>query len=170
MIKNYSIVTAPNSVLYDKALRVKNFGTKLTQLVQKMIPIMRNADGMGLAAPQIGESLRVAIIEYVPKDDEKRAHKPIPLTILVNPKIIWHSQTENIAEEGCLSLPGTNLDISRYNKITVLYQDTHGTRHRIKAVNLVSRMIQHEVDHLNGILITDRHDASVNKNNIVNDK
>lgn len=170
MSKNNLIVTAPNPILYKKTNEIKNFDTKLKQLTDFMISVMRKADGMGLAAPQIGKSLRIAVIEYKPKEDEKENLIPVPLTILVNPKIIKYSTTKKTSEEGCLSLPDINLDIARAEKVTVIHRDIEGARHRMNAEGLTARMVQHEVDHLDGILITDRVDKTLHKKYVVYDK
>ena len=151
------IVTSPDPILFRKAKQVKIFDEKLKKLTEKMNPVMHKADGMGLAAPQIGQSIQLAILEYIPREEDKEKHEPIPFTVLINPKIIRKSKEMNTVEEGCLSLPDVNLDIPRHNEITVIFQDLEGSRKRINAKGLLSRMIQHEVDHLNGILITDRH-------------
>jgi peptide deformylase len=164
-----TIVTSPNKILFQKARNVRVFDDSLKKLVGDMIPTMREADGMGLAAPQIGKSLRIAVVEFTPKTDEEKKYSPVPLTILVNPKIIHHSKTTNVAEEGCLSLPKINLDVPRYDEVTIIYQDVEGTRHKIKSSDLAARVLQHEIDHLNGILITDRHNEFTNAQNVTSE-
>lgn len=155
MDKILPIVTVPNPILYQKTQAVKDFGNGLHELVQKMIPTMRVKDGVGLAAPQVGFSQRVAVVEFAPSSEESDI-PPIPLTVLVNPKIISHSNKTIVAEEGCLSLPEINLQVPRYEKVKVLYWDTDGKRRKVKASGLFARALQHEIDHLDGILITDR--------------
>ncbi len=155
MDKLLPIVTAPNPILYQKTQTVKNFGKELQDLVEKMIPTMRAKDGIGLAATQVGAKQRVAVVEFVPREGEEGI-APVPLTVLVNPKIISHSTETTVAEEGCLSLPDINLRVPRHRRVKVLYWDINGKRHKIKATDLFARALQHEIDHLDGILITDR--------------
>ena len=170
MKKIPSLVLAPNPVLYRRAQAIKVFDSNLQQLVDEMLLVMRQASGMGLAAPQIGKSVRVAIVEFKPKEKDKTDHPTVPLTVLVNPKIIHHSRQVTVTEEGCLSLPKINLEIERFAEIELIYQDIEGRRQRMRAQDLVSRMIQHEVDHLNGILITDRHVDEKKVEELVRDK
>lgn len=170
MPKLLKVVTAPNPILYQKTKEVKEFDDDLKAFVADMVPTMRKEDGVGLAAPQVGSSKRVAVIEFAPQSEEEAEHSPIPLTIIINPKIISHSKQTNTTEEGCLSLPDITLNIPRYNKIKVLYYDLEGHRKKIKASGLFARVLQHEIDHLNGILITDRHSELTEQEKVVNEQ
>lgn len=157
-----NIYTEPNPVLHKKCFKVKKFDEKLSKLALDMTETMRAGNGAGLAAPQVGKLLKLLCIEYDPeKTEEKykinlRAYKKIPLTILVNPKITKFSKETHIGLEGCLSLPDTELDIKRSCEISVIAQDIMGNRLRIRARDFFARLLQHEIDHLDGILITDR--------------
>ena len=152
------IITSPDPILNKAAQPVRSFEDEIKKLAEDMAQTMRQNDGMGLAAPQIGKSIKMAVIEIMPKEDDKDKVSPVPLTVLINPKIIWSSQVTTVMEEGCLSLPGINLDIERSEAVNVLYRDLTGRRQRIRAKNLMARLCQHEIDHLNGVLMTDHHD------------
>jgi peptide deformylase len=150
------IVTAGDpgdEVLHKPAARVRDFGPALHQLLDDMAATMREAPGVGLAAPQVGVAQRVAVVEY-PEDDEKE-DSPLRLYELVNPEII-KSKGEEAAQEGCLSLPGLAADVKRATHVIVRAQDRHGNEVRIKAYNWLARIFQHEIDHLQGVLMTDR--------------
>jgi peptide deformylase len=140
------ILTYPNLILNQKSQNIKN---PLEQKIQKMIPemikIMRENNGMGLAAPQIGESIRLCIIEHL-----KHTY------ILINPKITSHSKERINAQEGCLSFPGKFIPIVRFETVQVRYLNEKGEKCKIKAKDLLARAIQHEIDHLDGILFIDR--------------
>jgi peptide deformylase len=134
-------------VLRAKALPVERFDDSLAREVERMGVLMHDALGVGLAANQLGVLHRVLVYSaYV--DD--------PLTVLVNPVIEWRSDELETAEEGCLSLPGVHVEVERAARVRVTAQDEHGKRLEIEADGLPARVIQHEVDHLDGILILDR--------------
>ena len=150
------IVLAGNPVLREKSKKVKSYGPPLSTLVQDMLDSMRAADGLGLAAPQIGVSLRVIIIEMPPQiDKEGNQVQPSRLYVYCNPEIIKASGEEE-GQEGCLSVPGWVGEIKRATSVTVKGRDTKGRRIRSKAKGLLARAFQHEIDHLNGILFIDR--------------
>ncbi len=148
------IVTGKNTeILHRKTDRVKN---PLDPDIQNLIPIMfdslRVAEGIGLAAPQIDRSIRLAVIEV----EGKR-------TVMINPKITSYSREKILFEEGCLSLPGEYLLIERSERITVRYEDEYGKEIKKRASGLFAIVVQHEVDHLDGILICDRFKNQRNK-------
>ena len=150
------IVTAGepgDAVLHKPAARVRDFGPALHQLLDDMAATMRAAPGVGLAAPQVGVAQRVAVVEY-PEDDEQE-DSPLRLYELVNPEII-KSKGEETAQEGCLSLPGLAADVKRATHVIVRAQDRHGNEIRVKAYDWLARIFQHEIDHLQGVLMTDR--------------
>lgn len=143
------IVALGNAVLRNKARKVSRFDATLRTLVQDMIETMRDAPGVGLAAPQIGVPLQVAVVE----------HEPEQIHILVNPKII-KSEGEHILDEGCLSVPGYWGKVRRFEKVTVKARDAHGKEIRITAAEgLLGQALQHEIDHLNGMVYVDRLDS-----------
>jgi peptide deformylase len=146
-ITGMKIVTYPDPVLETKAQKVKDpLDKNIQNLIPKMIKTMRQNNGVGLAAPQIGESLMICTIEFEGK-----------LYVAINPKITSISKTTQISEEGCLSFPGKIIpEVERAEKITVRYLNEKGERCKIKANDFLARVFQHEIDHLNGILFTQR--------------
>lgn len=156
------IITEPNPKLHKPSKKVKVFDQKLIDLALQMVDMMREHNGVGLSAVQIGKNIRLSVIEYKPRKmdkeciEELRAQDPIPLTILVNPKITKYSKDKHTADEGCLSLPNTEIPVERASEINVLAQDIEGNRIKIRAKNFFARVLQHEIDHTNGILITDK--------------
>ena len=134
-------------VLRAKALPVERFDEALVQEVAQMGELMHDALGVGLAATQLGLLHRVLVY---------RAYADDPLTALVNPVIEWESEEREPAEEGCLSLPGVHVEVERAVRVRVRAQDQHGQPLEIEEEGLPARVIQHEVDHLDGVLILDR--------------
>ncbi|HMN14719.1 MAG TPA: peptide deformylase [Bellilinea sp.] len=148
------IVTVPHEVLRKKAKKVTDFDKDFQQTVDDMIDTMREAPGVGLAAPQIGLLQRLIVVEY-PKDDEVE-DSPKKLYVLANPEIIEFSEEKEMGIEGCLSVPGLVGEVERSLGIIVRGHNRHGKPVKIKLENWVARVFQHEVDHLDGILYTDR--------------
>lgn len=140
-------------VLYEQAQRVRDFGPELHRLLDDMVETMRAAPGVGLAAPQVGISRRVVVVEY-PEDDEQ-PDSPKILYELVNPEIIKAKGSES-GQEGCLSMPGLAADVVRATQVVVRAQDRYGKEVRYKAFDWLARIFQHEIDHLRGVLMTDR--------------
>jgi peptide deformylase len=134
-------------VLRATALPVERFDEKLAQEVERMGVLMHDALGVGLAATQLGVLHRVLVY---------RAYADDPLTALVNPVIEWRSDEVETAMEGCLSLPGVHVEVERAARVRVSARDERGEPLEIEAEGLPARVIQHEVDHLDGILILDR--------------
>lgn len=141
------IVTGHDTdILHRKTGRLKKpLDPDIRNLIPVMFDSLRVADGIGLAAPQIGRSIRLAVIEV----EGKRI-------VLINPKITSFSREKILFEEGCLSLPGEFFLIERSERITVRYEDENGVEIKKRASGLLAIVIQHEVDHLDGILIADR--------------
>ncbi len=143
------ILTLEQPVLRAKAKKVSRFDAYLERLVADMFETMREAPGVGLAGPQIGESIRVLVAEY---EEEHVA--------LVNPEIIKMSDETELGTEGCLSIPGYVGDnVPRALKVTVKARDPKGKEIRVKAEGWFARILQHEIDHLDGILFIDRIDS-----------
>lgn len=149
------VVTIPNPILRQKAQKVANFDIELLNLSTKMIELMRQYDGVGLAAPQMGISQRMIVIEYNPREKEKNTDKPFPLTILINPAITRFSNEKVVMVEGCLSLPGLEMEVKKPKEVNVIAQDLNGKNIKIRAKGLLARVLQHEINHLDGILFTD---------------
>ncbi|MBI4731934.1 MAG: peptide deformylase [Chloroflexi bacterium] len=148
------IVALPNPVLRRKARPVTEFGPALQILVDDMIETMRQAPGVGLAAPQVGVSDRVIVVEY-PADDEQE-DSPKKLYVVVNPEIKEISTETEPGIEGCLSIPGLQGEVERSLSVTVKGRTRRGQPLKIKAKGWLARIFQHEVDHLEGVVFTDR--------------
>lgn len=150
-----NILTYPNPILTALAKKVTSFGVQFQQLVDDLMRVKDFNNGLGLAAPQIGQSLKVTIIGYEPKKENEEGLK-VPHLVLVNPKIIREEDGKEVLREGCLSLPGLEVKVPRFRNVTVLAQNRHGKKIKLKATGFFARVVQHEVDHLNGILILER--------------
>jgi peptide deformylase len=134
-------------VLRAKALSVERFDRTLEREIERMGVLMHDALGVGLAATQLGVLHRVLVY---------RAYSDDPLTVLVNPVLEWQSEERESAEEGCLSLPGVHVEVERAASVRVRAQNEHGDALEVEAEGLTARVIQHEIDHLDGVLILDR--------------
>lgn len=141
------IYTLGEEVLREKTKRVAEFDSALTMLIDAMFETMEEADGIGLAAPQVGVLKRFFVV------DTRKANEKIAF---INPEIIEMSHEVGSYEEGCLSIPGMYYDIVRPLSVTVQAQDVKGKSFTLKAEGLLARVIQHEYDHLQGTLFIDR--------------
>ena len=140
------IITYPNNILREKSLNIKNPNDpKIKKLISDMISTLTAHNGIGLAAPQVGENLRLCVIEH---DNEH--------IVLINPEIKKLAGNEVVIEEGCLSFPGKFIPIKRHTKVRVKALDASGRKQIIRAKGLIARAIQHEIDHLDGVLFIDR--------------
>jgi peptide deformylase len=155
------IITPANPLLRQKARKVTTFGPGLKQLVDDMVDTVRDAPGVGLAAPQVAVSLRVIVIEYAeePESDEgaepPEAVKP-KLYRMVNPEIVKASDEMVTGIEACLSIVGYQGEVPRHQAITVKGFNLQGKPIKVKAEGWLARIFQHEIDHLDGILFIDR--------------
>ena len=138
----------PEPVLRKKAIPIENFDDSLKTLIADMAETMYDAPGIGLAAPQIGESIRLLIVD-IGKEQEERSYLAV-----INPEITHH-EGKQIDEEGCLSIPDLTANVERYKKITLTFQDEDGKMHEIEAEDRFAVVLQHEMDHLDGILFLD---------------
>ena len=135
-----------DNVLRQKTKKIKDpLAKDVQELILSMLETMREANGLGLAAPQVGKDLRICVIE-----------EGGVTYILINPQITAKSRKRVVAEEGCLSFPGEFFQISRPEEVKVRYVDKTGVAKKIKADGLLGRALQHEIDHLDGILVIDR--------------
>jgi peptide deformylase len=134
-------------VLRASALPVERFDAALKTEIERMGELMHDALGVGLAATQLGVLHRVLVYRAYPED---------AVTALVNPVLEWASEEQEVAVEGCLSLPGVHVDVERALHVKVRANDETGQELQIEAEGLTARVIQHEIDHLNGVLILDR--------------
>ncbi len=147
-----SIVEYPDKKLREKSLKVEQFDESLHKLLDAMYPLMVNTNGIGLAAIQVAVAKQVLILNIPDEDGEQPKENLIEM---INP-IIVHKEGETIYQEGCLSVPSFYEDIIRYEYVTVNYQDRYGNTQSIEAGELLSIAIQHEMDHLKGLLFIDR--------------
>ena len=143
------ILTEPNAILREKSLNVDMVDKDLQKLMDDMLETMYAAPGIGLAAIQIGIPKRVIILDIDQKEGQKN-----PM-FFVNPEIIEKSENSSTYEEGCLSVPGQFAEITRPEKCFVKYLDYYGQKKEIKAEGMLATCIQHEMDHLEGILFID---------------
>lgn len=143
------IVLIPDPVLRQKAAPVDGVDDAIRQLMDDMLETMYDAPGIGLAAPQVGISKRVIVMDCSDDDD-----KPEPIK-MANPEIISLSEEKSTMEEGCLSIPDQRGDVTRPSAITVRYLDEYNTQQELSCDGLLAVCIQHEVDHLNGVMFID---------------
>jgi len=149
------IVTVPDPVLRRKAHKITEFDKSFQKIVDDMIDTLRDAPGVGLAAPQVGLAERLIVVEYGDDDDET---VPKRLYIVANPEIVSASEEMVDGLEGCLSVPGLVGTVSRHQTVVVKGLNRFGKPTRIKVSDWMARIFQHEIDHLNGILFTDLTD------------
>ena len=146
----------PHPVLKKKAVKVEKVDDALRKLMDDMLETMYSAVGVGLAGAQIGRSVRVLVIDYEQEEDENGNRIKGNPRYFVNPEIIWHSDEKVCGEEGCLSVPGQRAEVERFEKIRVRYLDYDGKEQEVLADDFLAIVLQHEMDHLDGILYIDR--------------
>ena len=144
-----NIVVEPDPILRKKSSKLENVDDNTRKLLDDMLQTMYKAPGIGLAAVQIGVLKRLIVIDISKREEEK---KPI---FLINPEIKFKSKKTSLYEEGCLSLPGYFAEIERPSECSIEYVDYYGKKKELKAEGLLSTCIQHEIDHLNGVLFID---------------
>jgi len=145
------IVLLGDRILRDRAREVDDFDQSLRDLVRDMFITMATAEGAGLAAPQVGVSIRVLVADVRSEEEEGGGNVAV-----VNPRIVERSSEEDRTSEGCLSIPGVTEVVSRPAQVVVEGLNPEGAAIRIEASGLMSRVLQHEVDHLDGVLFVDR--------------
>jgi peptide deformylase len=153
------IIIAPDPVLKAKAKPVENIDGGIVRLMDDMLETMYKAPGIGLAAPQIGVLQRVIVVDVADKDE-----KPQPFA-MANPEILWKSDETSVHNEGCLSLPDHYADVTRPKQVRLRYIDRDGEVRELDADNLLATCVQHEIDHLNGVLFIDH--ISLLKRNMI---
>lgn len=144
MPKLLPIKIHPDPILRQKAVAIKKIDKDIKRLILDMGKTMKEKDGAGLAAPQVGESIRLIVVNT--KDG---------VLALINPKITRRSWGKELGEEGCLSVPDFFAKVRRHKKIKVIYCDENNKQVKLSAAGLFARVIQHEIDHLNGVLFID---------------
>jgi peptide deformylase len=145
------IVTEPNPGLHVTCAAITDITPEIVQLAHDMRETMHAAQGIGLAAPQVGRAIRLIVIEY---EGGNRGDE-VPFLALVNPRITWSSTERENMTEGCLSLPGIEGDVARPRKVRAKALDLEGNQVEIEASSILARVLQHEIDHLNGKLFTE---------------
>jgi peptide deformylase len=153
------ITVCGDKILRKKAAKVLKVDDKILKLIDDMFETMDNANGIGLAANQVGANRRLFVVD-ISKVEDYEDVKPL---VLINPKIIEKSVETISYEEGCLSIPDQREDVIRPKQITIEFQDKELNTHTIEADDLLARVIQHEYDHLLGILFTDLVDEETKK-------
>jgi len=151
-----TIVEYPNKRLKDKSVKIENFDSELHNLLDAMYPVMIDTNGIGLAAIQVDYALQVLILNIPDEEGEQPREN---LLEIINPVVVSQNG-ETVYQEGCLSVPSFYEDITRYETITITYQDRDGKSNTLEADGLLSIAIQHEMDHLNGILFIDKLTSS----------
>jgi len=155
-----SIVIAPEPVLKRSAEPVERVDDRVRRLMDDMLETMRAANGIGLAAPQVGDLRRIIVVDVSLPEDEPRPYR------MANPELVWRSEETATGEEGCLSLPDHYADVTRPARIRVRYRDEDDTPQELEADGILARCIQHEMDHLEGILFVD-HISSIRRDMIL---
>jgi peptide deformylase len=163
-----NVVHYNQAILRKKGAKVAAFDSALKKLADEMVETMHRAEGIGLAAQQIGQAVQLCVIDLRPVEAEFEweydgTRPPLelfmPLT-LVNPEVIAVPEPTTVYEEGCLSFPQIRGDVTRPDEITVKFKDVTGHAHSLRCNGLLARCVQHEVDHLNGVLYIDRMDKA----------
>ena len=153
-----AIVTLPDPILRRKARAVTTFDKKLQTVIDDMIETMRAAPGVGLAAPQVGISERLIVVEYYQNEKAEEAEDETKkkVWVVLNPEIVKASEEKVMGVEGCLSVPNLVGEVERHAAIQVKGLNRRGQPMRVKAQGWLARIFQHEIDHLNGVVFTDR--------------
>lgn len=159
-----NVLTYPDPFLKTKAQPVSTFDASLKKLTDDMFETMYEENGIGLAAVQIGKDMRLVVVDVPPENSEIEENNPM---VLINPEIL-QEEGQSCVEEGCLSVPEYRAEVERAESIKVRFQDVEGNRKELEAEGLLSICIQHEIDHLDGILFIDH--LSPLKRNMVQKK
>ncbi len=154
------IITAPDKRLKLKSEPVESVDSEIAKLMDDMLETMYLAPGVGLAAPQIGVTKRIIVVDVGKSEEERAPHR------MANPELVWTSDELSLYEEGCLSLPEHYADVERPERIRVKYLDETNTEQELEADGLLATCIQHEMDHLEGVLFVD-HLTSLKRNMIL---
>jgi len=147
------IIIVPHPTLRKKSAKVSDFGPDLQQLIEDMIETLHENSGAGLAAPQVNVSQQVILVEFGTEENEEI---PPTMYVTINPRVTRFSQEIVTGAEGCLSIPGLMGEVERADEIVVEGQDRFGKPIKMRLQGWIARIFQHEIDHVNGILYTDR--------------
>ncbi len=152
-MKIYDIITVPDPVLKQVAQPVACVDNAIRTQMDRMLQTMYDAPGIGLAANQVGLLNRILVMDLSVRDED-RAEEPRPV-FMANPEIVWKSEEISVMQEGCLSIPKQYADVERPAQVKVTYLDYKGQPAELTAEGLLSHCVQHEIDHLNGVLFID---------------
>lgn len=147
-----TIITLPDKRLRQRAEPVARVDAEVRALMDDLLETMYAAPGIGLAATQIAVPMRVMVLDVAKREDENASPNP---TVLANPEILWSSEETTAREEGCLSIPEFFEEVERPARVRVGYLDREGKRQELEAEGILARCLQHELDHLNGVLFID---------------
>ena len=153
----YDIVTIGNDILRNKNEDVV-LSDDIIVFTVNMVNSLYHWDGCGIAAPQVGRNINMFAVKVISLDENDEQYEELPLTIFINPKIVEYSEDTSWDYEGCLSVPGYDAKVERSNSIVIEYMDIAGDMHKEKYEGFCARAIQHEYDHLKGIIYTDKAD------------
>ena len=159
----YQIIKLPDPVLKQVAKEISKVDDEVRAQMDRMLETMYKAPGIGLAANQVGMLNRVIVMDIAQREDDTATRKPI---VMANPEIIWRSEEPSIWEEGCLSIPGQYAEVERPLEVRVKYLDYDGKQQEKLFESLGSHCVQHEIDHLNGVLFID-HISTLKRNMIL---
>ncbi len=154
-----TIVTLPDPVLRRKARAITRFDDSLQTLIDDMLETMREAPGVGLAAPQVNVSERLIVVEYSDDEEDENGEfieMPKKLYVMINPEIVRTSEETELGVEGCLSIPGVMGEVERFSMVQLKGLNRRGKPMKLKAEGWLARVFQHEIDHLNGVVFPDR--------------
>lgn len=156
-----NIIEVPDKLLKQKSKKVEVIDDKIKVLVDNMIDTMYQNHGVGLSAVQVGELLKIIVVDT--RENEKDAKNPM---IFINPEIVWVSEEKQLMQEGCLSVPGQNAEVMRNLEIELKYQDMSMIEKTLRASGFLAHCLQHEIDHTNGILYID-YLSKLKRDNII---
>jgi peptide deformylase len=157
------VIIAPDLILKKKAKAIKAVDNDVRKLMDDMLETMYHAEGIGLAATQIGDLRSVLVMDVAQREDDTASRDPI---VMANPVITWTGEELNTYQEGCLSIPDLYGDVERPAEVKVTYLDRNGDEQKVHADGILATCLQHEIDHLNGILFTD-HLSALKRNMIM---
>ncbi len=150
------ITQLPDPVLRRKAHKIAAINKELQTLIDDMVDTLRAAPGVGLAAPQVSQSIRLIVVEFGEEDEDGNEVEPKKLYVMINPEIVSASEEKEMGVEACLSIPNLAGDVERHSALVVKGLNRLGKPVRVKASGWLARIFQHEIDHLDGVLFTDR--------------
>ena len=150
------LVIAPDPILKKKSKAVDVVDDVVRAFMDDMLETMYDSEGIGLAANQVGDLRRILVMDVAQREDDSAAKEPIAMA---NPAITWSSEELNVYHEGCLSIPDQYADVERPAEVKVTYLDRDGKEQHVHATGILATCVQHEIDHLNGVLFTDHISA-----------